>query len=472
MMMRTMMMEKAEKRRVTVISLVTALALILLKLSVGIATGYLTLISEALHSSLDALVTIITFFAIRFAERPADTDHPYGHGKAENLAAFTESLLLFFAILLILKEVVERLFFVSVMIQPNIWAVAVLAASILCDLQRSRALKRIAEKYKSPAIEADGAHFRADVITSAIALSGILVTYLALRLRAPHVYSLIDIITTCLILVVVVRMVLRIFTKSAGVLLDRTLPDQTALIRDIVAEMPEVIDVEKVRTREAGKQTFVDLTVDVDRNLSVESSYSIGKRVEETIRKHISDVDVILELKPVPRQTEDIVERIRSIGARDGHNLHHITVHKVNGTLHVDLDLEVEGDVKLGEAHALSDMIEKKIMKDNPAIDEINTHIDWRKPSPVRDVVVDHDASLVEIIERVLKKRKEVLNCRRISIEEEVPGELLLTIHCTMRPEESTETVQEVSEDLERALRQSIGRLKRVIFHVEPEEPR
>jgi len=278
------MTEKAEKRRVTLISLAIAVLLILLKLFVGLSTGYLTLISEALHSSLDALVTVITFFSIRYAEKPADTDHPYGHGRAENLAAFTESILIFFAVSLILKEIVERLFFKSIVIQPNIWAVAVLAVSVLCDMQRSRALTRIARKYKSPAIEADAVHFRADFITSAIALSGILATYLASTLAGARTYSIIDIVTTCLILVIIVRMVLRILTKSAGVLLDRTLADQAALIREIATEVPEVIDVEKVRTREAGKQTFVDLTVDIDRNLSVETGYSIGKRVEEMIR--------------------------------------------------------------------------------------------------------------------------------------------------------------------------------------------
>ncbi|HUJ89810.1 MAG TPA: cation diffusion facilitator family transporter, partial [Syntrophorhabdales bacterium] len=360
------MTENREKRRVTLISLGTALVLVLLKLFVGLTTGYLTLLSEALHSSLDALVTIVTFFSIRYAERPADTDHPYGHGKAENLAAFTESLLLFFAIFLIVREVVDRLFFKSVVIEPNIWAVAVLVVSVLCDIHRSKALKRIAQKYKSPAIEADAVHFRADFVTSTIALSGIVMTYLASKLQIHSGYSFIDIMTTCLILVIVVRMVLRILTKSANVLLDRTLSAQTALIKDIVAEVPEVIDVEKVRTREAGKHTFVDLTVDIDRNLSVETGYSIGKRVEETIRKHIDDVDVILQVKPVARETEAIVERVRSIGAKEGCNLHHITVHNVEGTLHADLDLEMEGEVKLADAHAISDVLETKIKEDNP----------------------------------------------------------------------------------------------------------
>src|SRR5208337_4717492 len=239
------MTEKAEKRRVTLISLGAALVLILLKLSLGLATGYLILISEALHSSLDALVTIVTFFSIRYAERPADQGHPYGHGKAENLAAFTEALLLFFAVFLIMKEVVERLFFKTVVIEPNIWAVSVLVVSALFDAQRSKALARIAEKYKSPAIEADAVHFRADFVTSSIALSGVVATYLALKLRITGAYALIDVITTCLILAIVVKMVLRILMESADVLLDRTLASRTALIRGLAAEVPEVIDVEK-----------------------------------------------------------------------------------------------------------------------------------------------------------------------------------------------------------------------------------
>jgi cation diffusion facilitator family transporter len=461
--------ENAEKRRVTLVSLAVAVFLIALKLFAGLSTGYLTLISEALHSSLDALVAIITFFSIRYAEKPADAEHPYGHGKAENLAAFTESLLLFFAISLILREVVERLFFKNVVIKLNVWAVAVLAASVLCDMHRYRALRKVALKYKSPAIEADSVHFRADFITSAIALSGILVAYFASTVNAAHAYFLADIATTCLVLLVVTRMVLRILTQSAGVLLDRTAAARTALIREIAAEAPEVIDVEKIRTREAGKQTFVDLTVDVDRNVSVEKGYSIGKRVEEMIKEHIQDVDVLLQVKPIPKETEDIVERIRSVGAQAGCNLHHITLHKVAGRLHADVDLEVEGYVKLSEAHALSDKLEARIKEDNPAIGEVNTHIDWRTPSPPKDVSVGRDAALIGAVEAVVRQRKEVIDCRRISVEEESPGELALTIHCTMPPDADASAVREVSEDLEKRLKEMIGGLGRVIIHVEPE---
>ncbi|MGA3174409.1 MAG: cation-efflux pump [Syntrophorhabdales bacterium] len=466
------MTEEKEKKRVTIVSLGAAVVLVFLKLFVGIATGYLTLLSEALHSSLDALITIITFFAIRYAGKPADAGHPYGHSKAENLAAFTESVLLFFAISLILREVVERLFFKSVVIEPNVWAVCVLAASILCDVQRSRALRKIAVKYKSPAIEANAVHFRADFVTSSIAMAGILATYVASRRFAaagPSLYSMIDIVTTCLVLLIVVRMVLRILLNASGVLLDRTAPQRTALIKDIVAEVPEVIDVENVRTREAGKQTFVDLTVDIDRNLTVERGYSIGQRVEETIKKHIDDADVTLTVKPVASEAEDIVERIRSIGAQAGCNLHHIAVHDVSGTLHVDLDLEVEGDLILASAHALADDLEARIKQDNPAIREINTHIDWRPPS-VTGVSIGDDKALARTVEAVVRERKEVISCRKVSIEELGPEGISLTIYCTMRPEEAAAAVREVSQSLEKKLMERIGGLSRVIIHFEPEE--
>ncbi len=462
--------ESREKRKVTLISVGMAVFLIALKLSVGLFTGYLTLISEALHSSLDALVTIITFFSIRYAEKPADTEHPYGHGKAENLAAFTESLVLFFAMFLILVEVVQRLLFKSVAIRPSLWAVAVLAASILCDIQRSRTLAKVARKYKSPAIEADAIHFRADFITSAIALSGALAVYVVSRLNAALPYSLIDIAATFLILLVVARMVLAILRQSAGVLLDRMAAERTALVREIAAEMPEVIDVEKVRTREAGKQTFVDLTVDVDRNASVETGYSIGKRVEQMIKERIPDADVLLQLKPTTKATEDAVERIRAVAAQAGRNLHHIALHYVDGRLHADVDLEVEDDMRLSEAHAICDMLEERIKEDNPEISEVNTQLDWRTPSPPREVSIDRDAAFTRSVEAVVKEKKEVINCTKIAVEEESPGVLALAIRCTMDARADAAAVREVTEDIEKALKERIGRVGRIIIHVEPEQ--
>ncbi len=460
--------EDSEKRRVTLLSLATALILIVVKVAVGLKTGYLTLITEAIHSTLDALVTVITFFSIRYAGRPADSDHPYGHEKAENLAAFTECILLFVALGLIVNQLIRRLFFEAPHLAPSLWPVIVLVFSMVFDLNRAHALKKVARAYKSPAIEADAVHFSADLLTSGIALCGMGLAYVL----SHFIHSaswFIDIATTGVILFTVVRMVLRIILGSSQVLLDRTAPGQRELIRGVVSRIPDVIGVEAIRTREAGKKTFVDLTIAIDRNLTVESSSRIQQSAEAAIKRHVDNADVVLQMRPEAKATEDIVERVRAIGARDGHNIHHITVHDIRGVLHVDMDLEVEGETKLGEAHALADLLETKIREDNPLISEVNTHIEWRKQSPVEGKVVTERDALIGVIEGIVRAQQGIIECGRVVIEEEESGDVVITVNCTMRPEEHGADVQRTSEEIERALRETVRRSSRVVVHVEPE---
>ncbi len=461
------MTETTEKRRVTLLSLVTAAVLIIVKVAVGLKTGYLTLITEAIHSTLDALVTVITFFSIRYAERPADSDHPYGHEKAENLAAFTECILLFVALGLVVNQLVRRLFFEVPHLAPSLWPVIVLVISMIFDLNRARALKKVARAYRSPAIEADAVHFSADLVTSGIALCGMGLAYVLSRFFNSASWF-IDIATTGVILLTVARMVLGILLRSSQVLLDRTAPEQRELIRGVVSRIPDVIGVEAIRTREAGKKTFVDLTLAVDRNLTVESSCRIRQSAEAAIKRHVENADVVLQLRPKAKATEDIVERVRAIGASHGHNIHHITVHDIRGVLHVDMDLEVEGEMKLGDAHALADLLETRIKEDNPLISAVNTHIEWRKQSPVEGKVVTERDALIGTIERIVRGKQGVLTCGRVVIEEERSGDIVITVNCTMRPEEKGVDVQRTSEEIEMALRETIKGSSRVVVHVEP----
>ena len=463
------MTETTEKRRVTLLSLVTATILIIVKVAVGLKTGYLTLITEAIHSTLDALVTVITFFSVRYAEQPADSDHPYGHEKAENLAAFTECILLFVALGLIVSQLVRRLLFEEPHLAPSLWPVIVLVISMVFDLNRAHALKKVARAYRSPAIEADAVHFSADLMTSGIALCGMGLAYILSKFIHSASWF-VDIATTAVILLTVARMVLGILLRSSQVLLDRTAPGQRELIRGIVSEVPDVIGVEAIRTREAGKKTFVDLTLAVDRNLTVESSCRIRQSAEAAIKRRMENADVVLQLRPKAKATEDIAERVRAVGASQGHNVHHITVHDIQGVLHVDMDLEVEGEMELADAHALADLIETRIRQDNPLISAVNTHIEWRAQGPVEGKVVTERDALIRTIEGIVRGKQGVLTCGRVVIEEEESGDMVITVNCTMRPEEKGVDAQRTSEEIEMALRESIKGSSRVVVHVEPEK--
>src|SRR5208282_5860121 len=165
--------EGREKKRAALLSVASAVLLVSLKAFLVLRTGSLGVLSEALHSGLDLLAAIITFLSVRVSDQPADERHPYGHGKFENFSAFVETALLLLTALYIIYEAFDRLFFHSVHIQPSITAILVLLVALTIDVTRARALKHVAGKYSSDALEADALHFSTDVWSTMVVISGI-----------------------------------------------------------------------------------------------------------------------------------------------------------------------------------------------------------------------------------------------------------------------------------------------------------
>src|SRR6266705_5122787 len=165
--------EAREKKRAALLSVGSALLLVSLKAFLVVRTGSLGVLSEALHSGLDLLAAIITFLSIRVSDQPADERHPYGHGKFENFSAFVETGLLALTALYVIYEAFDRLFFHSVHIQPSVTAILVLLVALSIDLTRARALRYVARKYSSDALEADALHFLTDVWSTIVVISGV-----------------------------------------------------------------------------------------------------------------------------------------------------------------------------------------------------------------------------------------------------------------------------------------------------------
>src|SRR5216683_7416102 len=162
-----------EKKRAALWSVVSAVALVSLKVFLSVRTGSLGVLSEALHSSLDLIAAIITFLSVHFADQPADEKHPYGHGKVENFSAFVETGLLLLTAMYIIWEAFQRLFFREAHIQPSLLAIGVLGLGLVVDVIRSRTLARVARKYSSEALEADALHFSTDVWSTLVVIAGV-----------------------------------------------------------------------------------------------------------------------------------------------------------------------------------------------------------------------------------------------------------------------------------------------------------
>lgn len=212
-------MEK-KKKRVALLSVLAAILLTGFKLVVGLLTGSIGILSEALHSALDMVAAAITYFAVSVSDKPADKDHNFGHGKVENLSAFIETLLLLVTCIWIISEAVHRLVSGETMIEVTFWSFAVVITSIVVDFSRSRALKKVAKETNSQALEADALHFSTDIWSSAVVLVGLIC--------ASFGFYMADAIAALLVAAIVIYVSYKLGKRSIEVLLDKV-PEDTRL---------------------------------------------------------------------------------------------------------------------------------------------------------------------------------------------------------------------------------------------------
>jgi len=288
-----------EKYRAALTSVSAAVVLTATKMVVGLATGSLGILSEAAHSTLDLVAALVTVFAVKVAARPADENHPYGHGKVENLSALFETILLLATCAWIIKEAVVRLFFLQVQVEANIWSFGVIVLSILVDFGRSRALMAAARKHQSQALEADALHFSTDVWSSAVVLLGLGLVFLARRLQMPWLVKA-DALAALAVAGIVIWVSLRLGRRTIADLLD-TIPNElTDQARARVLEVPGVEAVCRIRMRRIGGAWFSDVVIQVDASLTLDQAHDVADAVERCLEELMPGGDVMVHSEPSP----------------------------------------------------------------------------------------------------------------------------------------------------------------------------
>ena len=457
---------QAEKRLVAGNSVLAAIAITTMKIVVGVTTGSLGILSEAAHSGLDLVASIITFFSVRVSDKPADADHQYGHGKVENFSAFIETGLLLLTCVWIIYESIERLFFRHVQIEPSIWAFAVMGISIGVDLWRSRLLARIAEKYDSQALEADALHFSTDVWSSSVVILGLLLVMVG---RAYQINWLRDADPVAALVVagIVVRVSWRLSRQTVDALLDAAPAGVRAKIMDAVRRVEGVIDVDRVRIRRAGARYFADVGVALARTVTFQHSGRVAELVTAAVRNILPDADVTVN--PVPRadRKENIFDQIRAVATRHNLNVHDVSVQDLHGRLHVEQHLELDERLSLKDAHDRVSALEAEMRGDVPEISSILTHIE-SEPSTIEpgDEIV-RDAALERRLKAIASEFPEVLDMHDIQIKR-VRGRLYVACHCTLSDDLPLSRVHDIQTELEIRFKQDAPELYRVLIHPEP----
>jgi cation diffusion facilitator family transporter len=282
-----------EKKRVALASVFAAIFLTGSKTVIGILTGSLGILSEALHSGLDLVAAIITYFSVRVSDRPADADHHYGHGKIENFSALIETLLLLVTCTWIIYEAIHRLTTGKLEIEVNHWSYIVVVSSIIIDYTRSRALKKVAKKHNSQALEADALHFSTDIWSSAVVLLGLICASFG-------IFSA-DAIAALIVACIVIYVSYQLGRKSIDVLLDKAPADQVGIIEAIIKEVPQVSTFHDLKIRNSGADVLIELSIHVDPSLSIQEAHRISDEIENRIQGKIPRCIVHIHEEPEDR---------------------------------------------------------------------------------------------------------------------------------------------------------------------------
>lgn len=279
-----------KKERVALASLGAAVFLTSAKFIVGIVTGSLGILSEAIHSLLDMVAAAVTFFSVRVSDRPADREHNYGHGKVENLSALFETLLLLVTSAWIIYEAMDRLISGNYFFEVTVWSYLIVITSIVVDLTRSRALKSAAVEFDSQALEADAMHFSTDIWSSSVVLLGLICSNFG-------IYQA-DSIAAIVVAFIIVYVSVKLGVKAVDVLMDKATDDYSCIISEELKGVPEITSVHNVKVRRAGADVFIDMVVHMDSSFSIDEAHKISHIFEDRLKRRIQRCTVHIHQEP------------------------------------------------------------------------------------------------------------------------------------------------------------------------------
>jgi len=469
------LMEPArEKRLVAASSVAAAVFLTTSKLVIGLMTGSLGILAEAAHSALDLVAAAITLLAVRVSDRPADETHPYGHGKVENLSALVETFLLLATCAWILYEGSRRLFFVTVEIDPSLWAFLTMAVSIVIDFSRSRALARVARKYHSQALEADALHFSTDIWSSAVVILGLGLVRYGEATGAKSILTRADAAAAILVALIVVWVSVRLGRRTIDALLDGAPRGLAERFAEVLSGIREVRRVSRMRVRSVGSQVFVDLNVEVPRHLSFEESHAVARRAMEALRTVSPNADVVVHTSPLIEH-EGILERIQSVAAGAHAPVHNITTHWTERGLWIDLDLEVDPELSFETAHLRATDLEARLRAELGAgeastpVADVHVHIEPRAEvlTPGSELPAAEAAEYGRRIQAICGGIRHTSGCQDIELHG-MEGTWYLSLHLLVDKQRPMSEVHGIAEELESRLRIEFPQLGRIVIHAEP----
>jgi cation diffusion facilitator family transporter len=441
-------------------SVAIGVVLVLAKLVVGLLTGSLGILSEAVHSLFDLAASTFTLFAVRTARKPADKEHPYGHGRAENLAAFAEGILLVITALGIGFEAIRRLFEGGPPVNPTGYAFALLIGTLLIESGRAVVLRRVGRAADSEAMRADAIDRVADVLANAGVLLGLI------GVRMGLVWA--DAAAALLVALVIVRAAGMLTWRSGDILIDRAPAGAEKQLRDAIQSVDGVREVRSVRVRRSGPNLIGDASIATGRMLSVEAATALANDVKAKALSVLPRLDLAVAVEGQAQQS-DLVERVHAAAARNGgvRDLHNVTVEReADGSLHLTMHAKLPGDQTVAKASNTSRELERSIRTELPEVKRIDIHLEPMEPQvvPGQDVTA-RNAQLALRVREVVESHPEVKRCLDVELSNR-GNRIYVHVVAEVAGDISLEHAHRIESELEEMIRREIPEAHEVVSRV------
>jgi cation diffusion facilitator family transporter len=452
-------MESLAKRpeRVALGAVFIGVALVLAKLVVGVLTGSLGILSEAVHSLFDLAASTFTLVAVRTARTPADREHPYGHGRVENVAAFAEGILLLITAVGIAAEAIHRLVAGGTVVNPAGYAFALLIGTLVIESGRAFVLRRVGRLASSEAMLADATNRVADVLATVGVLAGLA----GVRMGLPWA----DSVAALLVAVIIGRAAALLAWRSGDILIDRSAAGAEKQLRAAIQGVNGVREVRSVRVRRSGPNLIGDASIATGRMLSVEAAGALADEVKRKARSVLPTLDLSVLVEGQALQG-DLVERIHAAAARDGgvRDLHNVTVEReADGSLHLTMHAKLPGDMTLAKASLASDTLEETLRTELPDATRIDIHLEPMEPHVVSgEDVTQRRAQLVARMREIVEAHPDVLRCVDVELSDR-HQRIHAHVVAQVAGDISLEDAHRIETELEERIRRALPEVHEVV---------
>jgi cation diffusion facilitator family transporter len=438
------------------VSVTAALVLIGLKLGAGLASGSLGLVSEAVHSGTDLVAALLTFFALGVAGRPADPGHPYGHGKAEHLAALAEAAILVVASLFISYRAISHLVGASESDVKATWyAFVVIFVVIAIDASRTAVSLRGSRLYDSPALQSNALHFGSDLAGSGAVLIGLVFTAAG--------YPGADSLAALFVAVLVLFAAARLMRSNVDVLMDLSPAESDAAARAAIERVDPPVELRRLRLRRSAGRHFADVVIGVPPGAAVGQGHAAADSVERALQEALPGSDVVVHVEPGTEA--ELRDRVHAAAlavprVREVHNVRLVTV---DGGVEVGLHLKLPGEISLEEAHAVASDVEDAISGALPEVIAVQTHLEpLRETEAGRRTAPPDERAVVAAVREVTGEPPRAV--RLVRTDEG----LLVFVTLRVAAEQTLADAHALASEVEERIRELRPEIADVVVHTEP----